>query len=261
MLSTRQGVARRLYGILQIPTFERMFSGGNRIDFFQAMQDGKIIVVNTAKSMLQPAASALFGRYIIARVMSGAFERTVIKDINQRRPCLLFIDEAQEYFDGTIDTLLTQIGKFKLGICLAFGQMDDKLRASILGNTTVKYAGGLNASESRMIARELRVDDEFVMAQRKDPSDPPQWAEFAAHIKYSTDHALSLTVPFYALENMPKMSDEAHRAVMLANRDTVAGPQPGPTPRHEPPPPPSHRAEPSPSPPQKRVDDAASEWQ
>jgi hypothetical protein len=197
--------------------------------------------------------------------MSGAFERTVIKDMNKRRPCLLFIDEAQEYFDGTIDTLLTQIGKFKLGICLAFqyfGQMDDKLRASILGNTTVKYAGGLNASESRMIARELRVDDDFVMAQRKDPSDPPQWAEFATHIKYSTDHALSLTVPFYALENMPKMSVEAHRAVRLANRDTVAGPQPRPAPRYQPPPPPSPRPEPStPSPPPKRVDDAASEWQ
>jgi hypothetical protein len=227
MLPTRQGVARRLYGILQIPTFERMFSGGNRIDFFQAMQDGKIIVVNTAKSVLQPSASALFGRYIIARVMSGAFERTVIKEMNKRQACVLFIDEAQEYFDGTIDTLLTQIGKFRLGICLAFqyfGQMDDKLRASILGNTTVKYAGGLNVSESRMIARELRVDDEFVMAQRKDSDDPPQWAQFATHIKYSTDHAVSLRVPFYALENMPKMSDAAYRTVMEANRSSVAAP-------------------------------------
>ena len=175
MLPTRQGVARRLYGILQIPTFERMFSGANRVDFFQAMQEGKIIVVNTAKSLLQEFASALFGRYIIARVMSGAFERTVIKDMSKRRPCLLFIDEAQEYFDGSLDTLLTQIGKFKLGICVAFqyfGQMDDKLRASVLGNTTVKYAGGLSVTELRMIAKELRVDEQFVLSQRKDASRP-----------------------------------------------------------------------------------------
>ena len=201
-----------------------MFSGGNRVDFFQAMQEGKIIVVNTAKSLLQDFASALFGRYIIARVMSGAFERTAIKDMSKRRPCLLFIDEAQEYFDGSLDTLLTQIGKFKLGICVAFqyfGQMDDKLRASVLGNTTVKYAGGLSVTESRMIAKELRVDEQFVLSQRKDASDPPQWAEFATHIKYSTDHALSLTVPFYALENMPKMTEAKHRELMIRNRARV----------------------------------------
>ena len=145
--------------------------------------------------------------------MSAAFERTVIKDMNKRRPCLLIVDEAQEYFDTSIDTMLTQIGKYKLGLCIAFqyfAQLDDKLRTSVIGNTTVKYAGGLGASEARLIAREMRVDDAFIMAQRKDSHDPPQWAQFATFVNYVTERAVSITVPFYTLENMPKMSPAEH---------------------------------------------------
>jgi hypothetical protein len=225
MVATRQGVARRLYNILQIPTFDRMFSGANRIDFFKAMNDGMIIVVNTSKSRLQETASALFGRYIIARVMSAAFERTVIKDMNKRRPCLLIVDEAQEYFDASIDTMLTQIGKYKLGLCIAFqyfGQLDDKLRTSVIGNTTVKYAGGLGASEARLIAREMRVDDSFIMAQRKDSHDPPQWAQFATYVNYMTERAVSITVPFYTLENMPKMTDAQYTELLRENKENVS---------------------------------------
>jgi hypothetical protein len=273
MVPTRQGVARRLYNILQIPTFERMFSGANRIDFFKAMNDGMIIVVNTSKARLQETASALFGRYIIARVMSAAFERTVIKDMNKRRPCLLIVDEAQEYFDTSIDTMLTQIGKYKLGLCIAFqyfAQLDDKLRTSVIGNTTVKYAGGLGASEARLIAREMRVDDAFIMAQRKDSHDPPQWAQFATHINYMTERAVSITVPFYALENMPKMTPAEHSALLERNRASVTSrakaavePTTAPAPAHASESTPTS-AEKTLSPPtaseQRLDDDAASKW-
>ncbi len=97
--ATRRQIASRLFDIVRVPAFERMFSGVNKVDFFEAMQAGKIILVNTSKAALKPDASALFGRYIIARVLSGAFERVVIP-MEQRRPCLMFVDEAQEYFDA-----------------------------------------------------------------------------------------------------------------------------------------------------------------
>src|ERR1044072_6635970 len=108
--ATRRQIASRLFDIVRVPAFERMFSGVNKVDFFEAMQAGKIILVNTSKAALKPDASALFGRYIIARVLSGAFERVVIP-MEQRRPCLMFVDEAQEYFDQSMDTLLTQVDR------------------------------------------------------------------------------------------------------------------------------------------------------
>ena len=225
--ATRRQIASRLFDIVRVPAFERMFSGVNKVDFFEAMQAGKIILVNTSKAALKPDASALFGRYIIARVLSGAFERVVIP-MEQRRPCLMFVDEAQEYFDQSMDTLLTQVAKFRLGICIAFqyaDQLDQKLRASVLGNTTVKYVGGVTFADARHLAREMRTTEVMIQAQKKDPAEPPKWAQFATFVRNYTEHALSVTIPFYALENQAKMSDEAFARMMERNRQRVGSPR------------------------------------
>jgi hypothetical protein len=73
---TKQQIARRLYGVLQVPAFDRMFSSKvNKLDMFEAMQGGKVVLVNTSKALLKSDASALFGRYIIALAVKAAFER------------------------------------------------------------------------------------------------------------------------------------------------------------------------------------------
>jgi hypothetical protein len=224
--TTRTAIARRLYQLMRTNVFNRMFSGTNKIDFFEEMNKGSIIVINSSKAVLKPAASALFGRYMIARVLSGAFERVVIKDMNKRKPCLLFIDEAQEYFDSSLDTLLTQIGKFKLGVCIAFqyvDQLDQKLRSSVFGNTTVKYAGGLNTNDVRLLAREMRVSEQELLELRKDSAKKEQWTEFRCFIRNETPKAVKLTVPFYALEELPKMDDAAFTLLRARNSERVSG--------------------------------------
>lgn len=225
---TRQAIARRLYGVIQVRSFERMFGGANKVDFAEAMNQGKVIVVNTSKAMLKPEASALFGRYVIARVLSGAFERVTIP-MEKRRPCLMFVDEAQEYFDDSLDTLLTQIAKFKLGICIAFqyvDQLPNKLRSSVIGNTTVKYVGGVTFADARYLAREMRVNEMMVLEQKKDPHEPPQWAQFATFVRNYTAQAVSLTVPFYALEKSPRMDGAAYGRLLERNRLEVSQPDP-----------------------------------
>ena len=70
---TKQQIARRLYSVLQVPAFDRMFSSKtNRLDMFEAMQTGKVVLINTSKALLKTDASALFGRYMIARVIAAA---------------------------------------------------------------------------------------------------------------------------------------------------------------------------------------------
>jgi hypothetical protein len=68
----------------------------------------------------------------------------------------------------------------------------------------------------------MRVDHEFILAQRRDSRRPPQWSQFACHVRNLTGRALSLTVPFYILENMPQMSDAEHRALLQRNRERVS---------------------------------------
>jgi hypothetical protein len=57
----RQQIARRLYSVVSVPSFDRMFSSPvNKLDMFDAIQNGKVVLINTSKALLKSDASALF---------------------------------------------------------------------------------------------------------------------------------------------------------------------------------------------------------
>ena len=60
---TKKQVLRRLWGILENQTFERMFSHPrSKLDLFSEMNAGKVILVNTAKDLLKEQGTEIFGR-------------------------------------------------------------------------------------------------------------------------------------------------------------------------------------------------------
>lgn len=222
---TRQQIARRLYGVLQVPAFDRMLSSPeSRLDMFAAMQAGKVVLVNTSKSLLKTEASALFGRFMIAQTLRAAYERVAVAE-RDRRPAFLIIDEASEYFDESLETLLNQARKFNLGIVFAHqyvDQLSQALRASVAANTSIKFAGGVSDRDARALAADMRTTPEFIATQRKDTRVPPRATQFACYVRNHTATAVSLTVPFGSLETATAMSDHAFAMVLARNRDRHA---------------------------------------
>jgi hypothetical protein len=218
---TRQQIARRLYSVLQVPAFDRMFAAKeNRLDLFEALQAGKIVLVNTSKAMLKTDASALFGRAMIARVVAAAFERVALSPA-ERRPAFLIVDEAAEYFDDNIEALLSQARKYKLGVVLAHQHLDQLtpgLRAAVAANTAIKLAGGVSDKDARALAPDMRCDASFIAGMSKHQHA----SEFACFVRNYTNVAVRLTVPFGALESAPRMSDDDQARLVAANRDKIA---------------------------------------
>ena len=57
---TKKQILRRLWGVLENPTFERLFSHPrNKLDMFEALNTGKIVLVNTAKDFLKAERSSI----------------------------------------------------------------------------------------------------------------------------------------------------------------------------------------------------------
>jgi hypothetical protein len=232
---TRQQIARRLYGVLQVPAFDRMLSAkASRLDMFAAMQEGKVVLVNTSKALLKNEASALFGRFMIAQTLRAAYERVAVPE-SERRPAFLVIDEASEYFDDSLETLLNQVRKFNLGIVFAHqyvDQLSQSLRASVAANTSIKMAGGVSDRDARALSPDMRTTPDFLIQQRKDRAQPPHWTQFACYVRNVTAQALSLHVPFGALEAAAKMCPAAHARVKALNRARYAA-QPEASPEPE----------------------------
>ena len=180
--------------LLSNPTFERLFSSDiNKLDMAAALDSGKVILINTAKDVLKSEASAFFGRYMIALVMQAAFERAAQKE-ELRRPAFLYIDEAADYFDGNIDTLLVQARKFKLGVTLAhqfLDQLTPSLRASIMTNPAVRFAGGVSQKDANALDSDMRTTAGFLMAMRKSKTE----TEFSCYVRNVTDSAVKLCHP------------------------------------------------------------------
>jgi hypothetical protein len=190
---------------------------------FDAIQNGKIILVNTAKGMLGAAGSSLLGRFVIAQVLAAAFER-VAHHQDTWRPAFLFVDEAQEYFDDKTAELLDQAREFRVGITVAHqrieGQVSDALASALATNTAIKYAAALSYRDASFMARNMQCDPEFIQGQRLTQTH----TNFACYARGVTDSAISVAVPLLALENRPQMTEAEREALLAINRGRISSP-------------------------------------
>lgn len=220
--ATKKQILKRLWGILSTPAFERMFAQRhNKVDLFEATNEGKIVLINTAKDLLKTEGSALLGRFFIAMLAQATLERSVLPEWH-RTPTQLYVDEAQEYFDDNIDTLLSQARKYRVGITAAhqtLDQLSPRLRAAFLANTSLKCAGGVSARDARALASELHTSAEFIEGMRR----RPERSEFAVWLKHRTPRALRLDVPLGFLERQPTLSEEEYDDLIGRNRERYCG--------------------------------------
>ena len=220
---TRQQITRRLYGLLSNPTFERMFSHPrNALDMKAALDRGKIILINTAKDVLKAEASQMFGRYMIALVMQAALERAADPE-HLRRPAFVYIDEAADYFDENIDTLLIQARKYKVGLTFAHQHLDQlstKLYSSVMTNPAIRFAGGVSAGDARALAPEMRTNAEHLLSPRKTRTT----TEFACHVRNHTAAPVILSVSLGTAEREPRMAASRHDELLARVRREIAAP-------------------------------------
>lgn len=220
--ATKKQILKRLWGVLSTPAFERMFAQKvNKLDLFEAMNDGKIILVSTAKDLLKSDGSALLGRFFIAMLAQAALERSAIP-AEDRMPTFVYVDEAQEYFDDSIETILNQARKYRVGLTLAhqtLDQLSPRLRSAIHSNTSLKCVGGVSAKDARALADELHTSADFIESMKRRHGR----SEFAVWLKQMTPQALRLSVPLGFLERQPLLTEEALEEVLDANRKRYCG--------------------------------------
>ena len=152
--ATKKQISKRLWGVLATPSFERMFAQPtNKVDMFEMLNRGSIILINTAKDVLKQEGCELFGRFFLSMISQATMERAVISE-KERTPTTIYIDEAHEYFDDNVGILLAQARKMKVGICAAhqtLDQLSPSLRASFMSNTSTKIVGGMSSKDAHAL--------------------------------------------------------------------------------------------------------------
>ncbi|MEL6465499.1 MAG: DUF87 domain-containing protein [Pseudomonadota bacterium] len=217
--STKTQVLRRLYGVLENQTFERMFANPqSKFDMFSELNAGKLILINTSKSLLKEEGTEIFGRFFIALITQAAQERATIPEWD-RLATHVYIDEAQDYFDANIGIILSQARKYRVGLTMAhqfLGQLSSGLPDAMEANTSIKLAGGVSAKDARALTNQMSADAEMIQSQPK--------GTFATFLRGLTKRAVPIAFPFFVLEKFPKTTKEEREAIMQHSRDAYAEP-------------------------------------
>lgn len=162
---TRQEVLRRLLAVLEDKTFQSMLMADEMsIDVGKALDSGKVILINTAKSFMGQKQAVLFGRLWIAQILQVVMARQ-----GSRRRTYLYLDEFADYAsdDPIFLDLFRQTRKFELGMIVAHQTLSDlpeKLRSVMMGTTAIKMCGGVSAQDAATFAKQMRVDVHHIEA-------------------------------------------------------------------------------------------------
>jgi hypothetical protein len=162
---TREQILRRIYSLLENQSLERMFTAPkSKLNIAQLLDDGTVLLINSAKSFLKEQGSAFFTRFMLARIFQAIQERDPLKD---NLPCYLYLDEAGPIIDDTVKSILETARKYNFGVTLAFhslGEISATHEHAIVTNTGTKCVGGISAKDSRALADDMRVQKETLLS-------------------------------------------------------------------------------------------------
>jgi hypothetical protein len=220
---TKKQILARLWGVLSNATIERMFSHTeNKVDLFSLLNQGKIVLISTAKDFLGHEGASILGRFFVSLIAQAALQRATLPP-HERNPAFVYVDEAQDYFDASIARLLNQARKYRIALCLAhqnLDQLDTGLRATVLASTSIKFAGGLSSKDANTLDSEFRVEASFLLAQKKRTDH----TKFACYVRNFTNQALSVRIPLGYVDALPTMSGDAYEDLLSRSRAEYSAP-------------------------------------
>jgi len=137
----------KIYRIVQerivAPMFECQRSG---FDFREAMDAGKIIVVNLSEGAITSDVANFLGSLILSRVYLAGMSREDTPE-HQRRPFYVYVDEAYRFVSDSIRDILQSLRKYRVYVTLAsqyLGQYKREIAESIphLCDTIICFSTG-----------------------------------------------------------------------------------------------------------------------
>ncbi|MCX6822927.1 MAG: DUF87 domain-containing protein [candidate division SR1 bacterium] len=133
-------------------------------NFFDAMNEGKVILVKLSKGLTGEEPSKLIGRMVSMQIKLSALKRASL-DPKDRKDFFLYIDEFQNYVSRSIESILSEARKYKLGLTIAHQYIDQlkqeglggslDLSKTIFGNVGNLFIFKVGAPDAEFLEKEM----------------------------------------------------------------------------------------------------------
>ena len=129
----------------------------NTFNLRDVMDSGKILIVNLAKGHIGEDNCALLGAMLVTKIQLAALGRADVPE-EKRKSFYLYVDEVHNFFTLSFAGVLSEARKYGLALVLAhqyLDQLDEKMRAAILGNVGTLISFRVGAEDAKYLAREF----------------------------------------------------------------------------------------------------------
>lgn len=188
-IDRRREVLQRLRLLLDNDTMRAMLTAETtRFRMSDAMDRGKVVIINNSKARLGDQGSEFFGRFFIAQVLAAAQQRSVRRSA-QKPPVYFYIDECQNVIarDEKISTILDECRSQNIALIMAHQRTKQIVSENVLdalSNCAIRFAN--SDEEARYLAPRLRGSPEFLQSLGR--------GCFAAFVRDLTPRAVAVSV-------------------------------------------------------------------
>ncbi len=126
-------------------------------DIREAMDKGKIILINLSKGKIGETNSKLLGMILVSKIQVAAFSRADIKE-DDRKDFYMYIDEFQNFTTDTFKTILSEARKYHLSLNVTnqyIAQLPEDIRDAVIGNAGTLIAYRIGAADAEFMEKEF----------------------------------------------------------------------------------------------------------
>jgi hypothetical protein len=127
-------------------------------NFREAMDSGKIILINLSKGRIGDLNASLLGLIFTGKLLMAALSRVDVPDIEKRRDFYLYIDEFQNFATDSIATILSEARKYRLNLTVAhqfIAQLTEKIRDAVFGNVGSLLAFRIGVQDAETLEKQF----------------------------------------------------------------------------------------------------------
>jgi hypothetical protein len=232
---TEQPILSRMGKFAVNSTLRAIVGTASSLNFFDVMQEGKILLCNLSKPAIGGDTSSILGAMLVSQFQLAAMRRGRLPPA-KRRPFYLFIDEFQNFQTSAFNEIITEARKYQLCLTLANQKLEDldqKTRGAVQGaETTIVFRPFEHEATTlakwlpeKFGAETLKDLDqlEFVIRAGKASNTKRRYLDFPpSPPKGFGEEIMAATRAAYPLANAPELQPVATSA-----DEVEAGPPPG----------------------------------
>lgn len=136
-------------------------------DIADVMNSGKILLMNLSKGLIGDINSTLLGLIVVNKIQVAAMRRQR-QSSGERKDFFLYIDEFQNFVTPSIESILSEARKYRLGLILAHQYIDQLEKESKLSGA-VSLKGAIFGNVGSMMFYKIGPQDAEVCAKEMAP--------------------------------------------------------------------------------------------